>query len=75
MPRTTANRNATILNIKKQNVTNMLIGAANRQRGIGCAIPVNLYVPIINQVDDNTNFNFLTPFQVDRLIDKLIDIT
>lgn len=75
MPRTTSNRNATILNIKKQNVTNMLTGAANRQRGIGCAIPVNLYCPMISMLDDDTNFDLLTPFQSDRIIDKLIQIT
>lgn len=74
MPRTTANRNATILNIKKQNVTNMLTGAANRQRGIGCAIPVNLYVPMIGMLDDDTNFGLLSQFQSDRIIDKLLTI-
>ncbi len=72
MPRTATLQADTILNIKKQNVENMLIGAANRQRGIGKPIPITMYVPMITMVDDSQNFNLLTQFQLDRLIDKLI---
>lgn len=70
--RTAANFDATLLAVKENFVEKYYAIAAARKRGRNIEEPFNADANLIDLLDDNNISEFLTDYQANKILDKLV---
>lgn len=70
--RTATNFDATLLSVKTELVEKYYAIASARKKGRNVDEPFNADSNLIDILDDNNVSEFLTPFQANKILDKLV---